>query len=547
MSFNSYAQNFEDVMLWRALGHVPNGFYIDVGAQHPIVDSVSLAFHEHGWHGIHVEPLPQYAELLREQRPGDTILQAAVAPTSEVLQFYEIPNSGISTADAEIATSHRARGFEIREIFVPCVTLTAVFDLCKGKDIHWLKIDVEGYEAKVLTSWGKSRARPWIVVVESTLPLSQVQTHEQWEAMLLRLGYESAYFDGLNRYYIAAAHPELKAAFASPPNVFDGFTLNGTASAPFQGLLERRHHEQLEGSRAGYESRLESAGTATQEAVERFALLELAHREAVSQLEQAHVQRVGQMEQAHRESLTLLGQQHAAQVGELREREARLAEQAGALQTQVETLVHEQAQRERESARTLLESQQRAETERTALTREWADLTRTQLAQSEERQRQHAEREDSLMRQLHSTREDRRAAGAEISRLQASMETAARDATDRVEAIYQRASLEREQVMQTHEHRMSQVQRDHAEQKSAAELHAQRLLARADEHRMRAETLEQELSTMTARLVAEQQSAHRLQQELAIARREIEDTQRTISWRLTRPLRYLATTLAHGK
>ena len=32
MSFISYAQNFEDVMLWRALKHVENGFYIDVGA-----------------------------------------------------------------------------------------------------------------------------------------------------------------------------------------------------------------------------------------------------------------------------------------------------------------------------------------------------------------------------------------------------------------------------------------------------------------------------------------------------------------------------------
>ena len=51
MSFVSYAQNFEDVMLWRALKHVENGFYVDIGAQDPLVDSVSLAFYEHGWQG----------------------------------------------------------------------------------------------------------------------------------------------------------------------------------------------------------------------------------------------------------------------------------------------------------------------------------------------------------------------------------------------------------------------------------------------------------------------------------------------------------------
>jgi hypothetical protein len=33
MSFISYAQNHEDVMLYRALREVKEGFYIDVGAQ----------------------------------------------------------------------------------------------------------------------------------------------------------------------------------------------------------------------------------------------------------------------------------------------------------------------------------------------------------------------------------------------------------------------------------------------------------------------------------------------------------------------------------
>ena len=36
--FESSAQNFEDVMLYRALGDVETGFYIDVGAQDPIID-----------------------------------------------------------------------------------------------------------------------------------------------------------------------------------------------------------------------------------------------------------------------------------------------------------------------------------------------------------------------------------------------------------------------------------------------------------------------------------------------------------------------------
>ena len=41
MSFISHAQNFEDVMLWRALKHIEHGFYVDVGANDPDVHSVT--------------------------------------------------------------------------------------------------------------------------------------------------------------------------------------------------------------------------------------------------------------------------------------------------------------------------------------------------------------------------------------------------------------------------------------------------------------------------------------------------------------------------
>jgi hypothetical protein len=46
MTFISYAQNYEDVVLHRALSDVQRGFYVDVGAQDPIADSVTRAFYE---------------------------------------------------------------------------------------------------------------------------------------------------------------------------------------------------------------------------------------------------------------------------------------------------------------------------------------------------------------------------------------------------------------------------------------------------------------------------------------------------------------------
>ena len=78
MSFISYAQNLEDVILYRTLKNVECGFYIDVGAQHPVIDSVTNAFYECGWHGINVEPNPEYFQLLQKNRSKDINLNMAV-------------------------------------------------------------------------------------------------------------------------------------------------------------------------------------------------------------------------------------------------------------------------------------------------------------------------------------------------------------------------------------------------------------------------------------------------------------------------------------
>ena len=229
MGIISYAQNFEDVMLWRALKHVENGFYIDIGAHDPVIDSVSKAFYDNGWRGVHIEPLPGYCDALRKQRPDEEVLQAAVAQKSGSIVFYEIPDTGISTASKEIAESHVQNGFTVNKINVPCMTLQQVFDHVGRTEIHWLKIDVEGLEKEVLKGWGRSLHRPWIVVLESTLPGTQQESYKVWEDLLTSREYSFVYFDGLNRFYLSKEHDELKSSFNAGPNIFDGFQLAGNA------------------------------------------------------------------------------------------------------------------------------------------------------------------------------------------------------------------------------------------------------------------------------------------------------------------------------
>jgi len=219
VTFISYAQNFEDIRLWRALKTVENGFYIDVGANDPTHDSVTKAFYDNGWTGINVEPMPNYYEALCQQRPKDTNLQCVAGESADSLTFYGIADTGLSTADPAMAQMHKDAGMDVRSQTVQSRTLTSICEEhAQGRAIHFLKIDVEGHEETVLRGMDFTRWRPWVILIET--PWERDQT---WETLVTGAGYQSILFDGINTYYLAEEHLNLKPAFDIPPCNLDEF------------------------------------------------------------------------------------------------------------------------------------------------------------------------------------------------------------------------------------------------------------------------------------------------------------------------------------
>jgi FkbM family methyltransferase len=227
MRLISYAQNFEDVMLWRALGQIEGGFYVDAGAWSPDADSVTRLFSERGWRGINIEPNPELFAKLAERRPNDVNLNLAVGAREGLatINLVKDGGSGLSTMRDDYARLHQAQGWEIHQATVSQSTLTSIWSkhVPPYHDVHFLKIDVEGNEKAVLQGNDWTRNRPWVVLLEATLPNTQIECHQEWESILLEADYVFAYADGLNRFYVSKERADLLKAFTYPPNVLDKF------------------------------------------------------------------------------------------------------------------------------------------------------------------------------------------------------------------------------------------------------------------------------------------------------------------------------------
>ncbi len=231
----SYAQNFEDVILARALDDVEQGFYVDVGAAHPIDDSVTHHFSQLGWSGVNIEPDPHLFKVLVGERTRDINLPIVIGnplTLGESTTLHVVANPGLSTISATTAREHESAGFDVTPILVDVRPLADVLAEHVGsRDIHFIKIDVEGAELGVIETGDWSTYRPWIVVVETTVsdmtragnPVHPDSCTDEVDGYLVSRGYTPVYFDGLNRFYVADERSHLSEQIAIPPNVFDDF------------------------------------------------------------------------------------------------------------------------------------------------------------------------------------------------------------------------------------------------------------------------------------------------------------------------------------
>jgi FkbM family methyltransferase len=246
----SHAQNFEDVMLRRALQDIECGFYVDIGAADPDADSVTRWFYDNGWRGINVEPNPRFFARLEERRPEDRNLQCVIgAANGNILFNIATPgtdSTGSAKRLAELTNLHHAA---TKPILMPAITLDQLLMQSCGRVIDFLKIDAEDMEDDILDGASFISQRPRIIVAEATQWANQIPSYQMWEPKLLGKGYKFAWFDGLNRFYVRGEDEWRLALFKLPPCFFDSF-FSTTIGARIAEVREQAAHIRADSDRA---------------------------------------------------------------------------------------------------------------------------------------------------------------------------------------------------------------------------------------------------------------------------------------------------------
>lgn len=176
------------------------GFFLDVGANHPVAGSQTYVLEKLGWSGICVEPQPKYVQLHEQLRKSKIVCCACGSPSQvgRELTLYAleanaslVPNLVLYSALDQIKDSYS----------VPVDTIDNILESNNTEKLDFLSLDVEGFEMDVLAGFSINRWRPSLILVEDHLYDHKVHR------LLKKNGYTLIRRTELNMWYVPCDSP----------------------------------------------------------------------------------------------------------------------------------------------------------------------------------------------------------------------------------------------------------------------------------------------------------------------------------------------------
>ena len=197
----SYSQAGEDMILNCIFLSKRNGFYVDVGANHPTRASNTCFFYKKGWTGINIDAFPDAIKLFRKQRRKDINIETGVNDLKGTLNFYMFKDSSYNTLNEEWVDEIKKWSSlkEVKRITVKPLFL--ILSQLNITSIDFMSVDVEGLDLNVLKSNDWNSFRPKVVLVEDFNPGINIINSTIYEYMST-LGYVYFCKTVTNAFYI---------------------------------------------------------------------------------------------------------------------------------------------------------------------------------------------------------------------------------------------------------------------------------------------------------------------------------------------------------
>ena len=156
-----------DILIENIFRNQKNGFYIDVGCQHPIKNNNTYLLHKRGWSGINIDLDKDNIDLFNFSRiSDDNINIAASNKINEVDLFFFHKKSPINTIDKKTSQFQKAKISSIKKIKTNTLNNIIKSSKYSNRKIDLLSIDVEGHELPVLEGLDFDKYSPNVIVVE---------------------------------------------------------------------------------------------------------------------------------------------------------------------------------------------------------------------------------------------------------------------------------------------------------------------------------------------------------------------------------------------
>jgi len=165
----SFAAYGEEILLAKIFSKKTKGFYVDVGALHPVNGSVTYRLYEKGWNGLNLDLTFENIKLLKFFRKKDISIQMAVSSSSGHINSYIFDDgSGLNTLEKKWADKwKKIIKKKYKTVKLPKTTLNNLVNKYNiPKNFELLNIDVEGHELEVLKGINLKKYRPRIITVE---------------------------------------------------------------------------------------------------------------------------------------------------------------------------------------------------------------------------------------------------------------------------------------------------------------------------------------------------------------------------------------------